>query len=472
MNNPKILIADDDKNIRFAFRKLLLADGFDVIEACDGREALAKVGNEHPDLLFMDVSMPVLDGLSVLEEMKKTGIDVPVIIITAFGTMETAIRAVRAGAYEYLTKPLDVHKIRLLLKRCLDERRMTSELDILRKKLPASGDLYELVGKSPAMEKVYKAIGAVAATPNLANVLILGESGTGKELVARQIHRWGSYPKEPFVPVNVTVLPDALIESELFGYEKGAFTGANTSKAGKFEQAGDGSIFLDEIGDLSPNLQHKLLRVLQERDFVRIGGHENLQIRARFIAATHDDLERKVADKTFREDLFYRLNVVTIHLPPLRNRREDIPLLAHHFIAKFSTQMGRSEPSLATEAMDLLCRLDWPGNVRELENTISRALVLARGERLLPTDFTIPQVSPSNQQAPSSTQIDPPELHRNLKQARRILNEAFEKKFLELRLKESGGNVTKAAEFAGINRQSFQRLMKKYGVLSGRLTDD
>ncbi len=465
MPNTKILVADDDKNIRYAFRELLSADGFDVIEACDGIEALAMLDSEHPDLLFLDVSMPELDGLAVLERMKEGGIDVPVIVVTAFGTMETAIRAVRSGAYEYLTKPLDVHKIRLLLRRCLDERRMKSELDILRKKLPATGDLYELVGNSPAMEKVFKTIGAVAATPNLTNVLIVGESGTGKELVARQIHRWSAYSKMPFVPINVTVLPDSLIESELFGYEKGAFTGATSSKAGKFEQAGEGSIFLDEIGDLSPGLQHKLLRVIQEREYVRLGGLETKPVKARFIAATHDDIERKVADKTFREDLYYRLNVVTIHIPPLRTRKEDIPLLSAHFVAKFAARMGRNSLSLTPETIDFLCNQGWPGNVRELENTISRALVMARGERLLPTDFTVSEVS-------SDKPIDPPILHHNLKQARRMLMESFEQKFLEQRLRESGGNVTRAAAHSGINRQSFQRLMQKHCILSERNIED
>ena len=461
MSTTKILVADDDRNIRYAFRELLKADGIEVLEAADGREALATMEQELPDLLFLDVAMPELDGLAVLEKLKERGSAVPVIVITAFSTMETAIRAVRAGAYEYLTKPLDVNKIRLLVRRCLDERRMRSELDRLRRKLPATGDLYELVGNSAAMERVYKTIGAVAATPNLTNVLIVGESGTGKELVARQIHQWGAHPEMPFVPINVTVLPDTLIESELFGHEKGAFTGATSGKPGKFEQTGEGSIFLDEIGDLSLNLQHKLLRVLQEREYVRLGGLDCQQVQARFIAATHDDIEQKVADKAFREDLYFRLNVVTIHLPPLRMRKGDIPLLVHHFISKFAAQMKRSEPCLAPETMELLCQLDWPGNVRELENTLSRAMVMARGDYLLPSDFATPESSRADR-------VDPPIPHHNLKRARRLLIDAFERKFVEQRLKETGGNVTKAAERSGINRQSFQRLMLKHGILTGR----
>ncbi len=457
--SDKILVADDDRNIRYAFQELLKEDGYEVIEAADGREALLLIERHKPFLLFLDIAMPTLDGLSVLEELKKRGLDIPVIVITAYGTMENTIKAVRGGAFEYLTKPLDLHKIKLLVRRCLEERRLKSELTRLREKLTTTGDRYELIGTSPTMLAVFKEIGAVAGTPNTTNVLILGETGTGKELVARQIHLWGERPEAPFLPMNVTVLPDALFESELFGHEKGAFTGATQRKTGKFELAGEGVIFLDEIGDLSPDLQQKLLRVLQEREFVRLGGHETLSIRARFIAATHDDLDKRVQEGRFREDLFFRVNVVTIRLPPLRERREDIPLLADHFIRKHANRMGRNPPQLPPETIAHLCTYRWPGNVRELENTIARAMVMTQSDRLLPTDIPIPHNA-------DLVDRDVPVPHHNLKRARRMLIEAFEKKFVEERLAETHGNVTHAAERAGINRQSFQRLMQKYGIVA------
>ncbi len=457
----RILVVDDDRNIRYAFRELLEADGYEVLEAADGNSAIKLSDTPDLALIFLDVAMPDLDGLAVLDELKKQGSTVPVIVITAFSSMETAVRAVRSGAYEYLTKPLDVHKIRLLVQRCLEERRLKSELTRLRQKVPPTGDLYELVGTSEAMLEVFKTIGAVASTPKTTNILILGESGTGKELVARQIHLWGDDPEAPFLPLNVTVLPDTLLESELFGYEKGAFSGAFHRKYGKFELAGCGTIFLDEIGDLSPQFQQKLLRVLQEREFVRLGGHETLNVEARFIAATHDDLEKRVEAETFREDLYFRLNVVTLRLPPLRHRREDTALLANHFVRKIAANMNRTAPILPPETITCLNAYHWPGNVRELENVIARAMVFSRTDRLLPEDIPIPSLSESDA-------LDPPVPHHNLRKARQMLTEAFEKKFVEQRLIESRGNVTQAGARAGINRQSFQRLMQKHGIISSR----
>lgn len=461
MSSRRILVADDDRSIRYAFRELLSGIGFEVTEAADGKETLERIEAEQPDLLFLDIAMPGYDGLTVMDKIKERGIDLPVIVITAYSTMETTIRAVKAGAYEYLTKPLDVHKIRLLVKRCFEERRLKSELDRLKRNLPGGDDLYELVGSSAVMADVYKTIGAVAGTPNSTNVLILGESGTGKELVARQIHKWSDNPEEPFIPVNVTVLPDNLIESELFGFERGAFTGAVSAKAGKFELAGEGSIFLDEIGDLSPNLQQKLLRVLQEREFVHVGGHGSVEVKARFIAATNSDLEREIAAGRFREDLYWRLNVVAVMIPPLRKRKDDIGQLAWHFVDKYARRMQREAPRLPAETVEHLRAHDWPGNVRELENTVARALVTHRGECLYPSDIPLTDIA-------STDQLDPPVPHHNLRQARRMLNEAFEKRFIEQRLKEANGNVTRAAKRAGVTRQSFQRLMQKHGILARR----
>ncbi|RMF56333.1 MAG: sigma-54-dependent Fis family transcriptional regulator, partial [Calditrichaeota bacterium] len=354
MARQKILIADDDKNIQFAFRKTFEKDGFKVITAANGREAVEKLEAEHPVLVFMDVAMPGMSGLEALETFKERGVTTPVVVITGFGTMQTAVKAVQLGAYEYLTKPLDVEKVRVVANRALEMVRLREEVANLKAKLNQPVREYELVGNDEKMHEIFKLIGVITTTPNTTNVLISGESGTGKELVARAIHQSGPAALEPFVAINCTVLPENLLESELFGHEKGAFTGADRRKLGKFEVAKGGTIYLDEIGDMSPNLQQKLLRVLQERVFERLGGNETIAVRARFIASTNKDLEKEVRLGNFREDLYFRLNVFNIKLPPLRERRGDIPVLANYFLAKYSHRFQKSVSGLSDEAMDLL----------------------------------------------------------------------------------------------------------------------
>lgn len=461
MAAEKIMIADDDRNILFAFKKTFEQSGHSVVTVSSGEEVLPAIARERPAVLFLDVAMHQMNGLDILAKLKEQGSDLPVIIITAFGTMQTAIRAMQLGAYEYLTKPLDVDKVRTLARRAIEMVRLRDEVKDLRRKLTQPQRAYELIGNTAVMQEVYKRIGAVTTTPNTTNAIIFGESGTGKELVARAIHQSGPHAEAPFVAINCTVLPETLLESELFGHEKGTFTGADSRKLGKFEIAGEGTLLLDEIGDMPAKLQQKLLRVVQERCFERVGGHESIPLRARIITATNRNLEDEVQRGNFREDLYFRLNVIEIRMPPLRRRRDDIPLLVDHFLAKYSQQFHKCISRLVPEVMQSFMRYDFPGNVRELENLIERAVALEKGEVLTLEAFPPHLFVPRDQQA-----FDLPILHENLAEARQAVLEAFERKFIIERLKASHGNVTDAARVAGIERQSFQRLMKKYEVHS------
>jgi len=453
----KILIVDDDEKIVFAFREVLKKEKYKSIVARNGEEALEKVSAMSPDVVFMDITMPKLDGLDALGRIKEQNPFIPVIIITGYGTMQTAIKAMQLGAFEYLTKPLDVDKIREVTRRALAsirspmaaaEQHASFKADIIQR--------YELVGNSVAMQEIYKLIGSVSTTPNHTSVLIIGESGTGKELVARAIHSNSANANEPFVGINCTVLPETLLESELFGYEKGAFTGAGERKLGKFEIARGGTIFLDEIGNLSPNLQQKLLRVLQEREFERVGGNDPIHIEGRFIAATNQDIEREVKKGNFREDLFYRLNVVAIRVPPLRERREDISLLANYFLSKYNDQLKKSVKGFTDDAMALLQAYAYPGNVRELENLTERAVMLTRGEVILPD--ALGEITASD----SDKAVSLPVVSPAFSKSRDHVINMFEKQFLVEQLRRHRGNVTAAAKTSKMTRQNFQRLMNKH----------
>ena len=456
----KILIVDDDEKIVLAFREVLKKENYKSIVARNGEEALEKVSAMSPDVVFMDITMPKLDGLDALRKIKEENSFIPVIIITGYGTMQTAIKAMQLGAFEYLTKPLDVDKIREVTRRALAsirspkaaaEQHASFKADIIQR--------YELVGNSVAMQEIYKLIGSVSTTPNHTSVLIIGESGTGKELVARAIHSNSANANEPFVGINCTVLPETLLESELFGYEKGAFTGAGERKLGKFEIARGGTIFLDEIGNLSPNLQQKLLRVLQEREFERVGGNEPIHVEGRFIAATNQDIEHEVKKGNFREDLFYRLNVVAIRVPPLRERREDISLLANYFLSKYNEQLKKSVKGFSDEAMALLSRkagYSYPGNVRELENLTERAVMLTRGEVILPD--ALGEITASD----SDKAVSLPVVSPAFSKSRDHVINMFEKQFLVEQLRRHRGNVTAAAKASKMTRQNFQRLMNKH----------
>ena len=368
----KILIVDDERSMRDVLGIMLKRAGYDVTVVSDGDEAIARVEKELFDLVITDLKMPTTSGLDVLRAVKETSPDSVVLIITAFASAESAVEAMKLGAYDYLPKPFQIDEVQLKVRNALGNRRLSTENMLLRREVAAKTSQARLIGKSEAMRKVLDVIKKVADTKS--NVLICGESGTGKELVARAIHDNSARARMPFVPVNCSALPETLLESELFGYMKGAFTGAATNKAGLFEVANGGTIFLDEIGETTPATQVKLLRVLQEREFRRVGGTQDVKVDVRVIAATNKDLEKAVKDGSFREDLYYRLDVIPIALPPLRQRADDIPLLAQHFLEKFAAASGRSGPTLSPGAMKLLVAHEWKGNVRELENLIERAV--------------------------------------------------------------------------------------------------
>ncbi|HWQ14731.1 MAG TPA: sigma-54 dependent transcriptional regulator [Roseiflexaceae bacterium] len=383
-----ILVADDEPRIRDLLRDIMEPEGAVVKVARSGTEALKIIESEEPDVAILDVLMPPPDGLAVLQQIRTQGKDLPVLIITAQNSSTVTIEAIQKGAYDYIAKPFEPDEVLLVVRRAVEHRRLTRRIDDLEQRINESPDARDIIiGRSAAMQQVYKLIGRVASSDT--TVLITGESGTGKELVAQVLHRSGPRREGPFVAVNCAALPETLLESELFGHEKGAFTGALTQRKGRFEQANKGTLFLDEVGEMSHNTQKKLLRVLQERTFERVGGNVPVKVDVRVIAATNRDLLADVQDGRFRDDLYYRLNVINIHMPPLRERKDDIPLLVHHFLTK--RRPRGAAPRITESALEALLDYDWPGNVRQLENTIERAIVLAQGgvistDHLLLTD--------------------------------------------------------------------------------------
>jgi two-component system response regulator AtoC len=377
----RILVGDDEPDIRLLLRDLLESEGFTVLQAKNGNEALALLtdgGDEHPDLALLDVRMPDLDGIQILQRMQEQGIDVPVIIMTAFATSSIAIKAMQLGAFDYITKPFDdVEDVLFNVRRVFEYQRLTQEVRMLRELVEKPNPEDRIIGSSPTMVEIFKTIGRVARTPF--TVLVTGETGTGKELMAETIHLSSDRRTGPLVKVNCAALPETLLESELFGHEKGAFTGALQQRKGRFEAAHHGTIFLDEIGEMTLGTQKKLLRVLQEREFERVGGTVPVKVDVRVIAATNKNLRDEVASGRFREDLYYRLNVIAVHMPPLRDRKDDIPALVAHFLNKHRYSPTTPPARISPEALETLERYDWPGNVRELENIIERAVVVSRG---------------------------------------------------------------------------------------------
>lgn len=379
----KILVVDDEETLCWAFGQFLKEEGHTPLIASNAQEALDKASAEKPDLVIMDVRMPgQLNGIEAMSEMKKLDPEVYVIIMTAYGDMRTAIEAMQAGAYDYIIKPLDLDQVSVIIQKALKSRELSRELTLLRSEVMGKYQKDNIVGKSPQMQGIYKLIGTL--TTNDVTVLIEGETGVGKELVAKAIHYNSFRRDKPFIVVNCAALTESILESELFGHEKGAFTGAMSQRQGKFEIAQDGTILLDEIGDISHNVQTKLLRVLDDREFERVGGNQTLKMSARVIAATNTDIAAAVQAGKFREDLYYRLKVVSIYIPPLRERKEDIPLLVRHFVDIFSQEMDREIRGVDPGTMDLLLAYDWPGNVRELENILKSAIVMCRGGVILP----------------------------------------------------------------------------------------
>jgi len=463
----RLLIIDDEKNMRWALSRALRSEGLEILTAGSGPEGLALLREEKPDLVLLDLKLPGLDGLSVLRQIKAEMPLVAVIIMTAYGSIETAVEAIKAGAYDYITKPFDLEAVKLVLARALQNQSLTKEVAYLRRELETRYSFQNIVGKSAKMRQVFDLIERVADSQ--ATVLIQGESGTGKELVARALHYLSARRTGPFVAVSCAALPETLLESELFGHEKGAFTGALTRRIGRFEMANGGTLFLDEVGELTPAVQVKLLRVLQERSFERLGGTERITVDVRIIAATNRNLEQAMREGKFRQDLYYRLNVVPITLPPLRERKEDIPLLVQHFLAKFSRTNPHSNvlppeggpvPSgghfkMAPAALAALMNYSWPGNVRELENVLERACLLCAG-RVITRQCLPAEILAAEERGCNGFALEIPEEGLDL--------EELEKHLILKAMEKSGGNQTQAARLLHLSRYALLYRLEKYGL--------
>ena len=448
----KILVVDDERSMRDFLSIMLKREGHDVVAAENGADALKTVQAEIFDLVISDVKMAGVDGIEVLKTVKELSPETVVIMITAYATAETAVEAMKLGAYDYITKPFKVDEIKLVIQKALEKGHLRKENILLRREIASRAGFENFIGKSDPMQKIFSLIRQVADTKS--TILITGESGTGKELVARAIHFNSSRKDKPFVTVNCGALPETLLESELFGYMKGAFTGAATNKQGLFEVANNGTIFLDEISATTPALQIKLLRVLQEREFMRVGGTTNIRVDSRVIAASNKDLQAEVAKGAFREDLFYRLNVINIPLPPLRDRREDIPMLVDFFLSKFLT--GKEPKKITPEAMKVLMSYRWPGNVRELENTIERLVILTVGDTV-----RLEQMPAIMQSSPPNPELIPAQIPDEGIDLEALLGSA-EKTLLQKALEKTGGVKTEAAKLLGLTFRSFRHRLNKH----------
>ncbi len=474
----QILIVDDDDQLRQSFQKLLTEEGYTVDSAASGEEAIARLGRQCPDAVIVDIRLPGMDGIETFRRIHSARPKLPVVIMTAFGTTEQAIEATKLGAFDYVLKPFEIPAMLAIVRQALEAGRfMRSPVDMDGAPGGEGGDA--IIGRSRPMQDVYKAIGRVASTE--ATVLVRGESGTGKELVARAVYTHSQRSDKPFQIINCVAIPENLLESELFGYEKGAFTGAVHRRVGKIEQANNGTVFLDEIGDMPFGVQSKILRLLQERSIERLGGRETIPVDVRIIAATNRDLETALHQGRFREDLYYRLKVVTITLPPLRQRREDVPLLAEHFLARYAAELEMVNPGISREAVDALIEHSWPGNVRELANAVHRALIFNRGTPIRPKDV--------NQALDTGGMSAPPALadtDQVLRQwARQILASGDETKTHDVimdhfagilvgeALSLTQGNRSRAAKLLGLSRPTLHAKIEKYRLkLNTSVTND
>ena len=462
---PRILLVDDEPSMRDMLRIVLRRDGYDVLVAENGREALAVLERERVDLLLSDIRMADISGVDVLRAAKQTNRDIIAFMMTAFASTETAVEAMRLGAVDYFTKPFSMDELRLKVRQHVEASRLKQENVLLKRILNTSHQFSNIIGRSEPMLAVFKMIETIAKTNS--TVLITGESGTGKDLVARAVHFNSMRRDQPFVALNCGAVPETLLESELFGHMRGAFTGADQNKKGLLEAAERGTIFLDEIGEMNAAMQVKLLRVLQERRFRRLGGTDEVRADVRVIAATNQELPRLVSEGRFREDLFYRINVIGVHIPPLRERAEDIPLLAEHFLTTFARQMEKPIRAISREAQERLAAHSWPGNVRELENAIERAVAVEQTPTLLPESLP-PQVGPNGEtQVGSPTELPPglpafPELPEGFDLEAR--GEDFYRHYIALALDRSGGVQTRAAELLGMSFRSFRYYAKKFNL--------
>jgi len=473
----KLLLIDDEADVQYSFRRIFDSPEIEIQTASSGEEGLKLIPKFQPDLVMMDVRMTGLSGLETLRRLRQTDAKLPVIIMTAYGTTQTAIEAMKLGAYDYVLKPFDVPKLKALIANALEASRAMKKVVSYQPLLESEDYDIGIVGRTEPMQNVFKLIGQLAMSD--ATALITGESGTGKELIARAIYHHSKRSEKPFLAINCAAIPENLLESELFGHEKGAFTGATAQRIGKFEQCNGGTIFLDEIGDMTPATQTKILRVLQNGTFERVGGNAPIKVDVRIIAATNKPLEQAVADKQFREDLFYRLNVVRLHVPPLRERRADIPLLVDYFLRKFAQKNKQPIKAVADEALRALESYDWPGNVRELENVVHRALVVSKGDAILSSDLP-PEIS--RQAAaetraagapvsapPAAAMTDTASIALALFQMARRDPKLKVIPFLEREmvihaLKETKGNQVQAAKILGITRATLRKRIEKFGI--------
>jgi len=446
----RILVVDDEANARSALAELLREEGYTVETAADGFKALPKLDEFSPDVIVTDLKMPGLDGLGLMRKALEQEPERAVIMMTAFGAVDTAVAAMRAGAADYLTKPINFDELLLVVERAIERRRLKLEAGQLRQRLSDRHRLPNIIGSSPAMQTVFETVLQVA--PSRASVLITGESGTGKELVAAALHEHSPRAGGPFVKLHCAALSETLLESELFGHERGAFTGAVTRREGRFQQADRGTLFLDEIGEISPSIQVKLLRFLQEHEFERVGGNQTTKVDVRIIAATNRNLRERVRQGLFREDLYYRLNVVAIEMPPLRQRPSDIGLLAHHFLARYAKENSKNITGFTDAAMDKLLRYSWPGNVRELENAIERAVIICRGDTLRPEDLAVAAAEGNG--AAKMPAGFPPVPGSSLT--------AIERFAILRTLEHVGGSTSRAAEILGISPRKIQYKLQAY----------
>ncbi|MFX0208997.1 MAG: sigma-54-dependent transcriptional regulator [Candidatus Hodarchaeota archaeon] len=453
----RILVVEDEQAMLFGLRKILSKQGHNVEIAETGSAGVKKVQESFFDIVITDLKMPGVDGIELLRKTKEAYSDTLVIVITGYGTVESAVEAIKLGAYDYITKPFEAEHIKMVVRKALKQISLRDENKYLKEQIKEAKDFQNIIGKSQKMQDVFKIADQVAKTNT--TVLLLGESGTGKDLLARYIHYNSPRKEKVFVPVNCSALTETLLESELFGHEKGSFTGALSTKRGLIEIASGGTFFFDEIGDVSPSIQGKLLRVLQEREFMRVGGTDIISADIRLIAATNKNLEQCIKERTFREDLYYRLNVVSVRLPPLRERKDDLLPLAQFFLRRFNKKMGKKICEIPQDVLGILLGYDWPGNVRELENVIERAVVLSTEESIdishLPDRLL-------------KAHIDTGPVFRGLsyKEAKQQVLDSFSKEFVKRLLQMSKGNISQAAKHAKMDTANFRRLMRKYDIQS------
>ena len=448
---PRILVVDDEAEIRRSVRMILEYEGYEVMEASSGPEGVALAERETPDLVFLDIKMPGMDGLDALQRIKSGNEAIPVVIISGHGTVTTAVEATKAGAFDFIEKPLASERDLLTIRNALDRTRLADENRSLKR---AAELRHQMVGESASLRQVWDAV--KRAAPTNATVLLLGESGVGKELVARSIHRNSLRNRERFVQVNCAAIPEELIESELFGHEKGSFTGATEKQIGKFEQADRGTIFLDEVGDMSAKTQAKVLRVLQEGEVERLGSARTIKVDVRVIAATNKDLELEIEKGNFREDLYFRLSVIPIRVPPLRDRREDIPALVRHFADLFSRDNNRRAPEFTKDALGYLHKARWKGNVRELKNTVERLIIMSPGPKIDEDDL---REVVRLEARPAATEND-----REKPGTLREFKESAERAFLVGKLRENNWNISKTAEVIGTPRSNLYKKLEQYGI--------